>query len=231
MALIFDELVEGQAGLQKPYNNNNDNKNNNNKFCSNTEAACVVVAFVRGVISICQQVAQLRCIKYCLMPIALNSNKDVSLFQALVSKCAAVKQSAQLDEEEEASSVVLKEDNGITFIPLSSVSSPPFASFSCPVARRLPPPPSPFYPNHPPYNTLSPPHQLPAISHCLIQYLSTVFPTYRAKCRHMLCYYCIWIFCILLHALTTSNPISRIFHHADLTAVAVGSNLTDFPAF
>ena len=161
---------------------------------------------------------------------SLNSNKDVSLFQALVSKCAAVKQSAQLDEEEEASSVVLKEDNGITFIPLSSVSSPPFASFSCPVARRLPPPPSPFYPNHPPYNTLSPPHQLPAISHCLIQYLSIIFPTYRAKCRHMLCYHFILIFCILLHELTTSNHISRIFHNTDFTAVALGSDLTDFPA-
>ena len=232
MALISDERVAEQVGLQKLYsNNNNYNKNDISKFCSNTEAVCVRVAFVLGVISSCQKAAQLCCLKYCLMPIALNSNKDVSLFQALVSKCAAVKQSAQLDEEEEASSVVLKEDNGITFIPLSSVSSPPFASFSCPVARRLPPPPSPFYPNHPPYNTLSPPHQLPAISHCLIQYLSRIFPSYRAKCRHVLCYYCILIFCILLHALTTSNHISRIFHHTDFTALAVGSNLSDFPAF
>jgi hypothetical protein len=123
------------------------------------------------------------------MPIAVFSclsSNTVSLFQALVSKCAAVLQSAQLDEEEEASSVVLKEDNGITFIPLSSVSSPPFASFSCPVARRLPPPPSPFYPNRPPYNTLSPPHQLPAISHCLIQYLSSIFPTCGVACLLLL---------------------------------------------
>ena len=160
-----------------------------------------------------------------------DSFLNMSLFQALVSKCAAVKQSAQLDEEEEASSVVLKEDNGITFIPLSSVSSPPFASFSCPVARRLPPPPSPFYPNHPPYNTLSPPHQLPAISHCLIQYLSKIFPTNRAKCCHILCYYFIFISCILLNELTTSNHVGRIFHHTDFASVAVGSNLTDFAAF
>lgn len=83
-------------------------------------------------------------------------------FKARVSTDPEVKDSPQLHKKE-AASLVLKEDNGITFIPLSFVSSSPFAPFSCPVARRLPLPPSArpplFLPKPPSYNTLSQPHR------------------------------------------------------------------------